>query len=244
MSSEPFEAWRRRLEAEPDSVTLIDLYRAVARTKGLAPHELPREERTELSQMALPLMWPGYQVPAGTDRAESDPIEIVAYDPAWPAQFESWRDRLANALGATAQRIEHVGSTSVPGLAAKPVIDVEVCVLDPEEERLYVPPIERLGVQFRSRDDQHRYFRPFSGLPRVVQVHVCAVGSAWERRHFLFRDYLRTSEAARDEYLRAKLEAARLWRDDRIAYADAKTEVINKIMKRAERWASETGWRP
>jgi GrpB-like predicted nucleotidyltransferase (UPF0157 family) len=244
MGSDPFEVWRRRLEAEPDSVTLIDLYRAVAQSKGLAAHELSREERTELSNRALPLMWPGYQVPPGTDRAEADPIEIVPYDPAWPGQFQQWRGRLSKALGGTARRIEHIGSTSVPGLAAKPVIDIEVCVLDLEDEGLYVPPIESLGVQFRSRDDQHRYFRPFSGRPRDVQVHVCRVGSNWERRHFLFRDYLRTSQSARDDYLRAKLEAARLWRDDRIAYADAKTEVISDLMVRAETWAAETGWRP
>src|SRR5690348_9575822 len=110
MSSEPFEVWRRRLEVEPESVTLIDLYRAVAQSKGLAAHELSRGERTELSNKALPLMWPGYQVPPGTDRAEADPIEIVPYDLAWPGQFRKWRERLAEALGATARRIEHIGS--------------------------------------------------------------------------------------------------------------------------------------
>lgn len=244
VSSEPFEVWRRRLETEPDSVTLIDLYRAVARSKGLAAHELSREERTELSQKALPLMWPGYQVPPGTDRAEADPIEIVPYDPAWPGQFETWRKRLATALGETAHRVEHVGSTSVPGLPAKPVVDIQVSVADPEQENLYVAPIEALGIQLRSRDDLHRFFRPFSGRPRDVQVHVCGGGSEWERRHILFRDYLRTSESARAVYLRAKLEAARLWRDDRIAYADAKTEVIGELMDLAEGWALDTGWRP
>ncbi len=104
--------------------------------------------------------------------------------------------------------------------------------------------IEGLGIQLRSRDQLHRFFRPFTGLPRDVQVHVCATGSAWERRHLLFRDYLSSNRDARDTYLSAKLEAARQWRDDRVAYADAKTEVINRLMDRAEIWAFETGWRP
>ena len=223
-------------------MTLIDLYRIAAEARGLAAHELPLAERAALRDRALPEMWPGYQVPAGTERAE-DPVEIVAYDPAWPARFQSWRGRLAGALGEAAMRIQHVGSTAVPDLPAKPVIDVLVSVLDLDLEGSYVPAIESLGIQFRSRDDLHRYFRPFSGLPRDVQVHVCVAGTSWERRHLLFRDYLRTDESARDAYLAAKLEAARRWRDDRIAYADAKTEVIVRLMQRAESWAVETGWR-
>jgi release factor glutamine methyltransferase len=243
-SSDPFHVWRSRREAEGPPVTLIDLYRLVAEPRGLAPHELPLDERTALRDRALPVMWPGYQAPAGSERAERDPIEIVPYDSAWPARFQSWRDRLATALGAIAERIEHVGSTAVPGLAAKPVIDIQVSVADPELESSYAPMVEGLGVQLRSRDHLHRFFRPFSGLPREVQVHVCATGSAWERRHLLFRDYLRSDGSARDKYLTAKLETAQQWRDDRVAYADAKTEVINRIMDQAETWAIATGWRP
>ncbi len=104
--------------------------------------------------------------------------------------------------------------------------------------------IEGLGVQLRSRDHLHRFFRPFSGLPREVQVHVCATGSTWERRHLLFRDYLKSNVSARNKYRAAKLEAAKHWSDDRVAYADAKTEVINRIMDQAETWAIDTGWRP
>ena len=222
-------------------MTLIDLYRMVAEPRGLAAHELPVAERAALSARALPVMWPGYQVPTGTERAV-EPIEIVAYDPDWPARFQSWRDRLAGVLGDAALRIEHVGSTAIPDLPAKPVIDILVTVPDPDREASYVPAIESLRIQLRSRDDLHRYFRPFSGNPRDVQVHVCAAGSSWERRHLLFRDYLRTNESARQAYLAAKLEAAQHWRDDRIAYADAKTDVINRLIARAEIWAIETGW--
>jgi GrpB-like predicted nucleotidyltransferase (UPF0157 family) len=197
---DPFEVWRGRFEKRGVSVTLIDLYRLVADARGLALHELPLDERMRLRQRAIPIMWPGYQNPQGTDRAERDPIEIVPYDPAWPIRFESWRDRLAKVLGATVTRIDHVGSTAVPDLSAKPVVDIQVSVADPELEGAYVPMIESLGVQFRSRDRQHRYFRPFSGRPREVHVHVCAMRSDWERNHLLFRDYLRASPAARDDY--------------------------------------------
>jgi GrpB-like predicted nucleotidyltransferase (UPF0157 family) len=137
-------------------------------------------------------------------------------------------------LGSAAQRIEHVGSTAIPGLAAKPVTDILVSVIDPELEERYVPAIETIGVQLRSRHQEHRYFRPFSGLPRDVHIHGGATGSEWERRHLLFRDYLRSTEGARDEYLAAKLEAAQRWRDDRVAYADAKTEVILRLRQDAE----------
>ncbi len=241
---DPFDVWRQRREAEGAPVTLIDLYRLVADQRGIAPDELPLDERAGLRDRALPVMWPGYQAPPGSERTERDPIEIVPYDSAWPERFRSWRDRLAAALGAAAERIEHVGSTAVPGLAAKPVIDIQVSVAEPELEGSYAPMIEGLGVQLRSRDHLHRFFRPFSGLPREVQVHVCANGSAWERRHLLFRDYLRSNGEAREKYLTAKLEAAQQWRDDRVAYADAKTEVINRIMDQAETWALDTGWRP
>lgn len=241
-ASDPFDVWLRRRQVEGASVTLIDLYRLVAERKGLAAHELPESERAILRDRALPVMWPGYEVPPGSERAESDPIEIVSYDPAWPRRFETWRSRLAAALSNTAKRIEHIGSTAVPGLPAKPVIDIQVSVLDLDIESSYVPAVEALGVQLRSRDDLHRYFRPFSGLPRDVQVHVCSFGSGWERRHLLFRDYLKSTEAARIEYITAKRQLAEAWRDDRVAYADAKTEVINTLIDQAELWATEHGW--
>jgi GrpB-like predicted nucleotidyltransferase (UPF0157 family) len=132
----------------------------------------------------------------------------------------------------------------VPGLAAKPVIDIQVSVGDVEDEASYAPGIESAGVQFRSREHGHRFFRPFTGRPRDVQVHVCGLGSAWERRHLLFRDYLRATPAARATYLAGKLESASRWRHDRIAYADSKTDVIEVLMVEAEEWARGSSWRP
>lgn len=188
-------------------------------------------------------MQAGFEIIPGSDRA-LDVIELVPYDAEWPAQFASWRRRLAHALGPTARRIDHFGSTSVPGLPAKPVIDIMVRVDDMTQEQLYVPQIEALGVQLRSRDDDHRFFRPFAGRPRNVHIHVVNLGSKWGRKDLLFAAYLRQDAAARDEYLRGKELAAARWGDDRIAYTEAKTEVIRPIAARAEAWASDVGWTP
>jgi GrpB-like predicted nucleotidyltransferase (UPF0157 family) len=239
---DPFELWSRLRAAYGPAVNVIDLYALVARSRGLQAHDLPVAEREQLSARALPLTRDGFEFIAGSGRAERDPIEVVSYDETWPQRFMAWQTRLAEALGRTARRIEHVGSTSVPALPAKPVIDIQVGVEDLEAESGYVPQIEGLGVQLRSRDLEHRYFRPFSGLPRDVHVHVCSFGSEWERRHLLFRDYLRANGAAREAYAISKELAANRWRDDRVAYTEAKGGQIRELMSAADAWAHRTGW--
>jgi GrpB-like predicted nucleotidyltransferase (UPF0157 family) len=237
-----FEVWREMREREGTRVTLIGLYALVAEPRGLEPHELPLAERRELAGRAMPLMWPGFEYNERSQRRERQPIEVVAYDLGWPERFEAWRERLAGLFGWVALRIEHVGSTSVPGLAAKPVVDIQVSVADLSDEDRYVAPCEEAGLQFRLRDDEHRYFQPPPGRPRDVHVHVCQQGSEWERVHLLFRDYLRSSADAREAYADAKREAARVWRNDRAAYTEAKSDVILGILDRAETWAVDTGW--
>lgn len=192
---------------------------------------------------AAPLMYPGFELTPNSERGP-EPIEIVPYDPAWPRRYEEWRAKLAAALGPVARRIVHYGSTSVPGLPAKPVIDIHIGVDDMTREELYVPPIEALGVQLRNRDGDQRFFRPFAGRPRDVHIHVSNVDSAWARKDLLFAEYLRHDAAARDEYLRGKELAAARWADDRVAYTEAKTAVIRPILARAEQWALEVGWKP
>ncbi|HET9781900.1 MAG TPA: GrpB family protein [Candidatus Dormibacteraeota bacterium] len=215
----------------------------MARSKGLQPHELTAEDRAALSHRFLQATEPSFEVAPGSDRA-LDRIELVAYDPEWPRRFEAWRQQLATALGATARRIDHFGSTSIPGMPAKPVIDIQIRVDDMAREELYVPQIEALGVQLRSRDDDHRFFRPFAGRPRDVHIHVCNLGSEWARKDLLFAAYLRHDAAARAEYLWGKQLAAERWADDRIAYTEAKTEVVKTIAVRAEQWARDVGWKP
>jgi GrpB-like predicted nucleotidyltransferase (UPF0157 family) len=234
--------WVRLLDVEGRRATVIDLYRLVSEPRGLEPHEVPLRERKGLARAIAPTFWPGFQVTEGSERF--DPIEVVAYDEQWAARFGSWRKLIGNALGQVALRIDHVGSTSVTGLAAKAIVDIQVSVVDMFAEEAYVPQLERLGVQLRSRDSNHRYFRPFAGRPRSVHIHVCPVGSNWEREHLLFRDFLRASPTSREVYANAKREASRVWHDDGWAYTDAKSDAILSILEEAERWALETDWTP
>jgi GrpB-like predicted nucleotidyltransferase (UPF0157 family) len=219
-----------------EDVDAIVLYELVAAPRGLRPEELPAEERVELAARVLRAMDPTFELSPNTGR-EPEPIELVAYDPTWPARFEEWREKLLAALPVAPRGIEHVGSTAVPGLPAKPVIDIQIGVDDLEDEAGYAPAIESLGVQLRSRDRDHRYFRPFAGRAREVHLHVCSAGSEWERRHVMFRDYLRASAEARRRYLEAKEAAARRWSDDRTAYTHAKGKVIRELMAEAKAWS-------
>lgn len=172
---------------------------------------------------------------------EKREIVIVRYDPLWPARFAAERRRIVEALGPTARRVDHIGSTSVPGLAAKPIIDIDVGVPDVDDEPTYLPALERAGYHLRVRQPGHRMVRT-AGLD--VHVHICGEGSEWERRHLLFRDWLRLDDSDRAAYAALKRELARREWSDMNAYADAKGALIGQIMTRAEAWAGHTGWHP
>jgi GrpB-like predicted nucleotidyltransferase (UPF0157 family) len=178
------------------------------------------------------------------DNRATDPIEIVDYDPGWPARYEEMRARLAEALGATAVRIDHVGSTAVPGLAAKPIIDIQISVPDVENAAAFKDAIEAQGFASRMIEPGHHYFRPPPGLSRDYQVHVCTIGSDWERRHLLFRDLLRADPETAAAYEAMKRDLAARFTNDRIGYNDAKGPFIDAAVERAEEWATRTGWRP
>ncbi len=168
-------------------------------------------------------------------------VVMAEPDPTWPATFERHRAVLARTLGAGARRIDHVGSTAVPGLAAKPIVDIQVTVVDPDDEAAFGPALEDAGYVLRVREPRHRMFRTPA---RDVHVHVWEAGSDDERRHLLLRDWLRVDEADRTRYEDTKRRLARRrWRDMNY-YAEAKTPVITEIMARAEAWARREGWRP
>jgi GrpB-like predicted nucleotidyltransferase (UPF0157 family) len=179
---------------------------------------------------------------AASGRPVADPVEVVPYSDEWADSFQVWRKRLSEVLGEAAVRIEHVGSTAVAGLEAKPIIDIQVSVVDVEDEDACVPAIEALGVSLRFREPGHRYFRPGGDRPRSVQIHVCDAGGEWEREHLLFRDYLRADQEAREAYARLKRDLADHYRDDRLAYNEGKTAFILDVLSEAEAWATETGW--
>lgn len=159
-------------------------------------------------------------------------IEIVDYDPRWPDRYRSERTRIAAALGETAVRIEHIGSTSVQGLAAKPIIDVLVTVRDPDTEEDFAPALEAAGYQLRVREPGHRMFRTPG---RDVHVHVWADDDPEVARCLAFRDRLRVSEADRTAYERLKRALAERGWADMNHYADAKTGLIAEILGRSPR---------
>ena len=239
---DPSEAFARLHERFGRRVTLVDRYELEAATQGIEPDELDREIRARLANEVIPMQLPGWEVLEAGARTVEDPIEVVPYRDEWAAAFAGWRERLLGVLGEAALRVEHVGSTAVPGLAAKPVIDIGVSIRDVEDEASYVPAIESIGIAFRSRDSDHRYFRPAGDAPRTVQVHVVDAGSDWEREHLLFRDFLRADAVTNERYARLKLELAARYRDDRLAYNEAKTGFILDALEEAERWAVRVGW--
>jgi GrpB-like predicted nucleotidyltransferase (UPF0157 family) len=162
------------------------------------------------------------------------PVKLVEYDADWPARFERLRGPLADRLGPTARRIEHVGSTAIPGMAAKPIVDVLVTVEDVEDEARYLPAIVELGYELRVRETGHRMFRPPS---RDAHVHVCNEGSREHHDYLLLRDWLRRSEKDRDDYGRLKRKLATEDWPDVNYYARAKGLLISEILNRARRAA-------
>lgn len=241
---DPEMAWERLHQRYGRRATLIDRYELEAAHRGVGADELDQQLRARLTAEVLRAHDPEWRLVTGSERSRRDPVEVVSYDPSWSVRFDEWRNRLRQSLGSVARRIEHIGSTAVPGLDAKPVVDIQVSVVDPENEDTYVAAIEDSGVSLRSREGEgHRYFRPAAGRRRSVQIHVCQTGSDWERTHLLFRDYLRAEPAVREAYASLKRELARRYRDDRIAYTEGKTGFILDSMEKASIWATETGWK-
>lgn len=167
-------------------------------------------------------------------------VVVEEYDPRWPSWFEADRVAITGALGERALLVEHTGSTSVPGLAAKPIIDILLLVGDSADEPGYVPDLARAGYRLRVREPgwlEHRLLRRRveCGDPHGVNLHVFSHrhAAAEIARVLGFRDWLRTHDEDRDRYAAVKRDLARReWRYVQ-DYADAKTDVIAEILARA-----------
>lgn len=161
------------------------------------------------------------------------PVELVDYDPVWPGLFEREAERIRAALGERVRSLEHTGSTSVPGLAAKPIIDMTLAVRDSANEDTYVPALGAAGYVLRIREPDWYEHRVFTGPDTNVNLHVFSEGSPEIDRMLRFRDRLRTNAADRGQYEETKRElAAKEWRYVQ-DYADAKTAVIAEILARS-----------
>jgi GrpB-like predicted nucleotidyltransferase (UPF0157 family) len=169
----------------------------------------------------------------GGPRPLQGPIVLREYDPRWPDLYAEHASRLSEVLGERAVRLEHVGSTSVPGLAAKPVIDIALEVPDTTDEPAYIGDLEAAGYVLEFREPEwfeHRLLKPADGS---VNLHVFSAGCSETDRMVRFREWLRGNDADRELYLRTKRElAGRDWKYMQ-QYADAKTGVVEEIMARA-----------
>ena len=163
----------------------------------------------------------------------SVPIVLVDYDPRWPKLFAWEAERIRLLLGSRALRIEHVGSTAVPELAAKPVIDVLLEVAKSADEAAYVPALESGGYVLHIREPNWHEHRMFKAPDRESNLHVFSRACPQSERMLTFRDWLRSNAADRELYMRTKLALTQKeWKDVQ-DYADAKTAVVEEIIARA-----------
>lgn len=161
------------------------------------------------------------------------PILLFEYSSEWPLLFRRAAERVRATLGEQALQLEHVGSTAVPGLAAKPIIDMVLAVADSADEPRYLPAMEGAGYVLRIREPDWHQHRLFKGPDTEINLHVFAWGCPEIDRMLMFRDWLRNHDADRDFYERSKRELAkRTWKYVQ-NYADAKTSVVEEIVARA-----------
>jgi GrpB-like predicted nucleotidyltransferase (UPF0157 family) len=174
-----------------------------------------------------------------------DPIVVVPYSPEWPRLFAELGARIRMVLGPLALRIDHIGSTAIPDLAAKPIIDVQISVESFDDLDAIERAMNAIGFIYRSSnpDKTQRYFREMLG-ERRTHIHIRRAGSFQEVFSLLFRDYLRCHGEDARAYEENKFELAKTYSDDRLNYVNGKGPLIWSIIMRANRWSQEVGWHP
>ncbi|KKC37969.1 hypothetical protein WH87_09985 [Devosia epidermidihirudinis] len=175
----------------------------------------------------------------------SETIDLHSADPRWPLQFESERDLILPCFPTSPRLIEHMGSTAIPGLAAKPIIDIIVLVEDLTAAAAAIPALEALGYRYwAANPDKTKYYLA-KGLPpaprRTHHLHIHDDADE-VRRHLMFRDHLRAHPEVRDAYLALKQELAQRFRDDREAYSRHKTEFIDALVLSLGGPARKVAW--
>ncbi|SDI80040.1 GrpB family protein [Natribacillus halophilus] len=174
------------------------------------------------------------RITVGERASHNATITLLEYDSSWPKLFEREADRIRSVLGTEVLQLEHVGSTSVPGLCAKPIIDIVLVVTDAADETTYVSVLEKAGYKLRIREPEWFEHRLLKGPDTDINLHVFSKGTSEIKKMVRFRDWLRANEADRDKYAAVKRRLAqREWRHVQ-DYADAKDTVVQEIMERAE----------
>jgi putative glutamine amidotransferase len=197
-------------EVDPAQQSLFDAVTNLARIRGTRARPGETEGRTRAYALADP-------------------------DPAWPAMFEAEATRIVAVLPThLVSRIDHVGSTAVPGLAAKPVIDIQLSLTAMAPRSAYVEPLMGLGYRWVADpwDDEHEYFALDDADRRRVQIHACIAGGDWEQRHLAFRDTLRAEPETAAAYEARKRALAAAHPRDLMAYTDGKTPFVREVETR------------
>lgn len=204
------------------------------------PDEHPQARSTQAPAPHIPMTEEQIRAThVGTLTPLTQPVEIVDYDPGWPERFEREAARVHAALGDRVLLLEHVGSTSVPGLAAKPKIDMLLVLADSADEPAYVPTMEAAGYVLQIREPEWYEHRLFKGPDTDINLHVFSRGCSEIDRLLLLRDWLRSNPADRELYERTKRDLARQRWTYMQNYADAKTAVVEQILARAQAHAEE-----
>lgn len=187
---------------------------------------MPVPERAKYSDDDIESIW------VGTAPVLNSTVTLADYDPAWPALYEREAARIRDVLGVLVLVLEHVGSTAVPGLCAKPIIDILLVVPDGDDESAYLPALEAAGYRLVIREERDCH-RALKGPDTNVNLHVYSPDTTEIERYLTFRDHLRADEGDRDLYARTKRAlAARTWAYIQ-HYADAKNDVVDEILERA-----------
>lgn len=171
-------------------------------------------------------------IPVNTPTPVDGQVVLREYDPAWSGLFAAEATIVKQALVEKALLVEHIGSTAVPGLVAKPCIDILLAVADSAEEDAYLPQLDAAGFVLRMRHPDWNEHRVFKSERINVNLHVWSIGSAEIERHLAFRDWLRTHPRDRDAYAGAKREIAAGQLATMSDYADAKNDIVARITQR------------
>ncbi len=167
----------------------------------------------------------------------SAPVVIVDYDPKWPTLYEEEKRRILGVIGDAAIAIEHIGSTAVPGVGAKPIIDIMVGLRDLADAEECVEPLKGIGYEYVPEYNdiipERRYFHKGPPEGRTHHLHMVELTSDFWERHLLFRDFLRTHSDEAERYYELKKELAARFRSDREGYTDAKTAFIESVVAKA-----------
>lgn len=173
------------------------------------------------------------EVVVGELKPHNAQITLLDYDPKWPELFEREAKRIYSILGDKVLQLEHVGSTSVPGLCAKPIIDMLLVVKDSTDESAYVPDLENSRYVLRIRETDWYEHRLFKGPDTDINLHVFSRGCPEIERMLRFRDWLKNNRDDRDKYARVKRDLAKQQWKYVQDYADAKSAIVQEIMERA-----------